>query len=46
MEYKSAINHKKEWNLAFGDNMYGPEDIMINEVTQTERQILYDLIYM
>ena len=24
MEYKSAINHKKEWNLAFGDNMYGP----------------------
>ena len=38
------LSHKKEWNLAICDNMDGPAGIMLNEMSDRERQMI-SLIY-
>ena len=44
MEYCSAI--KKELNNAFRSNMDRPRDIILSEVSQTEKRQIYDIAYM
>ena len=38
--------HKKEWNSAFCSNVYQLENIMLNKVNQTEKELLYDITYI
>ena len=40
------LSHKKEGNHAICDNMDRSQGIMLSEINQTERQILYKLSYM
>ena len=42
---KILLSHKKELNNAICSNM-DPEIIILSEVSQKERQILYDITYM
>lgn len=43
MEYNSAFTKKKI--LLFVTTWMSLEDFMLSEISQTEKQILYDLIY-
>ena len=40
------LSHIKEWNLAIGALWKDLENIMLSEISERERQILYDIIYM
>ena len=44
MEYYSAI--KKNEILPFATTWMDSEGIMLSEISQTEREILYDVTYM
>ena len=40
------FNHKKEESLTIATTWRNLESIMLSEINQTERQILYDLSYL
>ena len=40
------LSHKKEWNLPFGTAWMDLEGIMLYEMSERERQILYDFTFM
>ena len=40
------LSHTKEWNLAIAVLWMDLENIMLSEMSERERQLLYDIIYM
>ena len=40
------LSHKKEWNSAVYNHVDGPRDIMLSEISDRERQMLYDITYV
>lgn len=42
----TLLSHKEEEMLPFVTTWMAPEDMILSEISQTEKQILYDLIYM
>ena len=46
MEYCSVLKRKKTGILPFVTTWMDLQGIMLHEISQTERQILYDFTYM